>query len=136
MGQIGSFGDIIFETSADKILTPQGIKREIASRWNNQEVIGQKPVSEFSGPGLDTVTLTIILDKRFGVEPKVIMDKFLSYCRSGEAFTLIIGTAIGVDKWKITQVSQMWDIVDKDGHVISGKVELTFEEYLTTAWRG
>ena len=30
----------------------------------------------------------------------------------------------------------MWDIVDKDGHVISGKVELTFEEYLTTAWRG
>ena len=136
MGQLGSFGDIVFETSADKILTPQGIKRDISSRWNTLEVIGQKPVSEFSGPNLDTITFTIILDNRFGVEPKEVMDKFLSYCRSGEAFTLIIGTAIGVDKWKITQGSQMWDIVDSDGKVISGKVDVTFEEYLTAAWKG
>lgn len=136
MGQIGSFGDIIFETSTDRILTPQGIKRDISSRWNNQDVIGQKPVSEFAGPGLDTVTFTIILDNRFGVEPKEIMDKFLSYCRSGEAYTLIIGTAIGVDKWKVTQVSQIWDIVDKDGKLVSGKVDLTFEEYIETAWKG
>lgn len=131
---IGSFGDVVFETSDSRILTPSEITRDTASRWTNHEVIAKKPVSEFVGPGLDTVSLTIILNAYFGVNPKEVMDKLLDYCRKGEAYTLIIGTAIGVDKWKITQVSQMWDVVDKEGKIIAGKVDVTFEEYLTVAW--
>lgn len=131
---IGSFGDVVFEASSNKVLTPSGISRDTSSRWTNHEVIAKKPISEFVGPGLDTMSMTIILDAGFGVDPKAVMDKLLDYCRKGEAYTLIIGTAVGVDKWVITQVSQMWDIVDKNGKVVNGKVDVTFTEYLTTAW--
>lgn len=131
---IGSFGEVVFEVSADKVLTPTEISRTTASRWTNHEVLGKKPVSEFVGPGLDTVSLTLILNAYLGVNVKQTMDKLLDYCRTGEAHTLVIGDVIGVDRWKITTVTQNWAHLDGAGHVISGSVDATFEEYVTTAW--
>lgn len=127
---IGYFGDIVFETSDKRILTFSGFQRNISSRWADHETIGKKPTSEFLGPGLDTISFVVTLNGSFGVKPKQEMDKWLIYARNGNAETLVVGNgALGVDKWTVQSVSQMWDVVWNDGKVFKGKVEVTLKEY-------
>lgn len=134
MSIMGSFGQMVFEVSDNKILTPNGVKRDISSRWANHEIIAKKPISEFIGPGLDKVSFSMALCQSHGISPKTVMDQLLTYCRSGDVFPLILGVPIGVDKWKIVSVSQIWDVVSAKGEIVSGKVDVEFEEYITQAW--
>jgi len=56
---IGYFGDdIIFEISDTKIYNFSGFKRDTASRYATHEIIGEKPVTEYIGPGLCTISFT------------------------------------------------------------------------------
>lgn len=128
---IGFFGDIVFETSDERILTFTGFKRSASSRWANHEVIGGKPKSEFNGPDLDNIAFTVHLRGNFGVKVKEEMDKWLIKCRAGEVETLVVGdSALGVNKWKITSVSQAWNTILNKGELISADVEVNLEEYV------
>lgn len=128
---IGYFGDIIFETSDKRILNFSGFKRDTKSRWEKHNVIGKKPITEFLGPDLDTITFTVNLNGNFGVKPRQEMERWLEYARTGKAEILVIGNkGLGVDKWIVSSVSQAWDIVFNNGEVFSGKVDITLEEYL------
>ena len=131
MGIIGYFGDIIFETSDERILTFAGFTRESSTRWATHNLLGRKPGSEFLGPELDVVRFTVTLNGRFGVRPRDEMVRWLVKCRSGTVETLVIGgSALGMYKWAVINVSQMWDVVMNRGEVLSGRVEVELEEYL------
>ncbi len=128
---LGHYGDIVFETSDSRILNFSGFKREIQSRWRKHEVIGRKPTSEFIGPDLDTIYFTVHLNGGNGVKPIDEMNRWLEKARTGHAETLAIGNRLlGVDKWTVQKVSQMWDVIFNKGEVYSGKVEVSLEEYL------
>lgn len=128
---IGSFGDIIFEVSADKIRTFDGFSRESSDRWTNHEIIGQKPLSEFVSPGLDKISFTMRLDAQHGVNPRAEMEKLLEMSRKGEVAELIVGgKPLGVDKWKITGLSQKWNTVDNRGNLLAAELDVTLEEYV------
>jgi len=130
---IGYFGkDIIFETSDERILTFTDFNRDTASRFAMHEVIGKKPTTEFVGPGLDTITFTVHLNGNNGVNPREEMNKWLEYARSGQAEILVVGVALGVDKWVVKSVSQAWGVVFNRGEIFSGKVDVTLEEYIST----
>jgi phage protein U len=132
MGVIGSFGDIIFEVSSEKVRTIDDFSRSEAGRWAAHEIIGQKPKSEFLGPGLGAIAFKMRFDIRFGVNPKTEMDKLLIMCRSGIAETLIVGgTALGVDKWVIKSVTQNWQHFDNAGRCIVGGTDVALEEYVS-----
>jgi len=129
---IGYFGkDIIFETSDERILTFTDFNRDTASRFAMHEVIGKKPTTEFVGPGLDTITFTVHLNGNNGVNPREEMNKWLEYARSGQAEILVVGVALGVDKWVVKSVSQAWGVVFNRGEIFSGKVDVTLEEYIS-----
>ncbi|WP_100406679.1 phage tail protein [Bacillus solitudinis] len=128
---IGFYGDIIFESNDKRILTFQGFQRETQSRWAKHDVIGRKPASEFIGPDLDTVSFTVNLNGNYGVKPREEMERWLRKCRSGTVEVLVIGTRVlGVDKWKVSSVSQMWNVVMNRGEVFSGSVDIELEEYV------
>jgi len=130
---IGYFGDIIFETSDQRILTFSGLKRDTSSRWGNHELIGLKPKTEFIGPGLDTISFTVDYNGNNGVKPRTEMDKWLDKARDGAAETLVIGDKpLGTDKWIVKSVSQAWGIVFNRGELFSGKIDVTLEEYIST----
>lgn len=131
MGAIGSYGDIIFEVSAEKMRTISDLSRSASARWANHEIIGQKPKSEFLGPNLDTISFKMRFDIAFGVNPKAEMDKLLIMCRTGQAETLIIGgDVLGVDKWVIKSVTQNWLYFDGFGRCIVGGADVALEEYV------
>lgn len=128
---IGSFGDVIFEVSANKIRTFDRFSRSSSGRWAEHEIIEGKPPLEFKGPGLDTINFTMRFDANFGVNPRGEMDKLLIMSRDGQAETLIIGgKALGVDKWVITDVRQNWQTVDNKGNVIVSTVDVALKEYV------
>lgn len=128
---IGYYGDIVFEISDSRILTFSDFQRSSTSRWAKHEVIGKKPTSEFLGPDLDTISFTVTLNGQYGVRPREEMDRWLIKVRNGKAETLVIGNkALGVDKWVVKSVSQMWEVIFSKGEVLKGKIDIELEEYV------
>lgn len=128
---IGSFGDIVFETSDQRILNFSGFKRNAEGRWADHEVIGKKPASEFIGPGLDTITFTVNLNGSFGVSPRKELERWLNHARNGNAEILVIGgKPLGVDKWTVRSTSEAWDVIWNNGELYSAKVDITLKEYV------
>ena len=129
---IGSFGDIIFETSDQRILTFTGMKLDAIGRWADHDRIGAKPMPEFIGPGLQSVSFTVDLNGNLGVKPREEMGLWLEYAESGFAEYLIINTTpLGSDMWIVKSVSQAWGMVLNAGELFSGKIDVTLGEYIT-----
>lgn len=121
---------MIFEVSSERIATIDDFSRSASARWATHEIIGSKPISEFLGPDLDTISFKMRFDAQFGVNPKAEMDKLLEMCRSGRAETLVVGGyALGVYKWVCKEVKQDWVYFDGQGRPIVGVVEVTLQEY-------
>jgi phage protein U len=128
---IGSFGDIVFEVSLDKMRTFNDLSRSASSRWNAHERFGQKPRNEFLGPNLDQISFVMRFDVQHGMDPKAEMDRLLAWCREGRAETLIIGgIPIGMDQWTIKSVTQNWKVIDGTGKLLVGEANVTLEEYM------
>lgn len=128
---VGYFGNIKFETSDKKILTFSELKHDSAGRWEKHSVIGQKPISEFIGPDLDTITFTINLNGNNGIKPRDEMNKWISMVNSGIADILVIGNkALRKDKWAVKSVSEAWNTVFNRGELYSGSINVTLEEYI------
>lgn len=128
---IGSFGDIIFETTDKRILTFGEFRRSAASRYSDHEVIGQKPISEYNGPGLDSVTFVVKVKRSLGVDPDKILNLLMKYNREGHAYPLVIGPkTIGVDKWKIVTLDMGTERFGRNASYDSVSVELSLNEYV------
>lgn len=129
---IGYYGDIIFETSDKRIFNFAGFKRDTENRTATHEIIGQKPVTEYIGPGLQKVTFTVNLNGNHGVKPREEMERWLRKVENGEAETLVIGgKPLGTDKWIVRSVSEDWDTIFNGGELFSGKINVTMEEYIS-----
>ncbi len=128
---IGYFGDVVFQSSSEKLLTFNSFKYAAAGRWEKHNVISKKPVQEFIGPDVDSVTFTIILDGSYGVKPRTEMETWIEMVNSGVADILVIGNkALGNDKWIVKSVSEAWDTIFNKGELYSGKIDVTLEEYI------
>lgn len=131
MGTLGSFGDVVFEVSSEKIRTFDKFTRNSADRWSTHDIIGKKPKSEFDGPGLDTVTFTMWFDANFGVNPREEMENLLIMSRDGQVADLTIGgKGLGVAQWKIKSLGQNWEVIDNQGRLLKSGLDVTLEEYV------
>ena len=95
------------------------------------ERIGQKPLSEFNGPDLQTVSFDITLDASLGVKPRYLLGVLERMVETGEVNTLVIGKKkVGKNKWVITKSSEAWEVVLRGGELYRASVSLTLQEYL------
>lgn len=132
MGVLGTFGDIVFEVSNQRINTFYDFIREATARYEQHQRILQKPKLEFLGPEADQITFTMRFDIRFGItDVKAEMDRLLRKCREGKAETLIIGGfRYGLHKWVVESVRQTMKVFDGNGRLLAGEVEATLREYV------
>lgn len=66
-----------------------------------------------------------------GVKPRKTMENIEKAVEKGQVENLIVGGAkVGKNKWKITQMTEAWDIVMNCGEVQKATLNLTLEEYL------
>lgn len=132
MSKIGNLGkQIVFKTSDKKILTFNDFKQSISGRWAVHERIGEKPRSEFIGPGLRNISFTIVLSASNGVRPRKTLEKIEKMIEEGTVEYLIIGgKKVGNNKWKITDMSETWDVIYSKGQLARATASITLEEYI------
>ncbi len=131
-GKIGNFGSlIVFETSDQRILNFSSFQKTVSGNWATHDRIGKKPQSEFLNANLQQITFTITLNAQHGVKPRKTMENIEKAVEKGRVENLVVGGAkVGKNKWKITQMTEAWDIVMNCGEVQKATLNLTLEEYL------
>lgn len=131
MGQIGSFGSLIFETSDEKVLTPANLKQDLSGQWATHKVIGSKPQLEFGGANGRKIRFKIVLDVNLGVKPRTQIDLIEWMLENGYVDYLVIGNRIiGIHRFAITAMSETWDAVYAHGELAKATLDITIEEYV------
>ncbi|MEC0234081.1 phage tail protein [Paenibacillus kribbensis] len=130
-GGLATLGDIVFIVTHYKIRTFTDFTRTNNDRWAANEIIGKKPRSQFLGPGLDTIDLTVRVDASYGMNPRKEVDKLVDYSRKGKVMPFVLGNkGLGVKWWKIKSMTQNFNNIDNKGRLVSATYSLTLEEYV------
>lgn len=131
---IGTFGEITFEVSNNKVFTLSGFKRDTKSKFATHETIGNPPKLEFLHKELQTISFEIILHQSLGIDPAAETQKLRELCETGESNFLVIGNEVfGDDQWIIESVSENVSVWTPDGKIYATKLDLTLQEYFSEA---
>ncbi|MGL5435989.1 MAG: phage tail protein [Lachnospiraceae bacterium] len=130
MAKLGNWGSYLkFETSDKRILSFTGFKREVKARTVIHTPIRAKPIIEFLGSELQSITFTITLNASWGVSPKKIEKKLIKCIENGMVAPLVIGKRSICKKAMLLEMSESYGIVLKGGEVYSAQMDLTMTEY-------
>lgn len=137
---VGKFGkyltfEVFMNTSGDgeqvKCLTFENFRREVSNRTTEHSRILRKPKVQFDGPALSTMTFTIRFSAGLGVNPRQMLQELETCVRLAKLGYFIVGTKkIGKHKYLITNASESWDEIIKNGKLVSANVDITMKEYL------
>ncbi|MCL2392628.1 MAG: phage tail protein [Oscillospiraceae bacterium] len=134
LGAIGSkdLSDVIlFEVSSERVLTFRNMVRSNSVRFTTNDTLLKKPISQYVGPSLDKIRLTIILDAQWGVDPQIEYNKLIHIQRDGDLVSIIVGkTAFGTYRWRIADLSIPKEQIDNTGFIRRSEVAVSFEEYV------
>lgn len=125
---IGSFAGMVFETSDDRVLTMTGLKKDVAARYTQHDVIGGKPLVEFLGPDLGAISFTMILSAQLGVSPTAEIKKLENFIRSGRNSRFVLGGR-NLGRYNAVSMSESYEVITERGLVVSARVDLSLKEY-------
>jgi len=126
--EIGTFGEIVFETSRTRIRTFDEFKRSSKARFAEHAVTGRKPVLEFLGPELDEVSLQTMFATSLGVVPADEIDVLRKVLNSGEDQNLVVG-GYNFGRFVLTSMEEDWQKFDGKGHLLVAAVSLGLKEF-------
>lgn len=128
---IGSLGFIVFETSRERIRTFHDLKRSGNARWATHEIMGQKPVLEFLGPGAEQISLTMRFDITLGVKPADMLTTLRATRDVGLATPFILGgKPVSDNLWVIESINESWQHIDNQGRLLVAEAEVVLLEYV------
>jgi phage protein U len=125
---IGSLGQLPFICSWKKVLTFSDLSRENSARWAKHEVIGKKPVLEFVGEDLSSVSLSIRFDKSLGIPPAKGLARLKDMLENRLYKTLIIGGEY-LGRYVIEQVSETRKFHDGNGVCLVATATIKLTEW-------
>lgn len=119
---------ITFEVSADLVRTFTDGKRSGEGRWATHEVHLAKPLSEFLGPGLDKISLSVRFDLDRGVVPRDELRNLRLMRDGGLVLTFVIGGEL-VGDYTLKGLAEDWRRFNAHGVLTTAFAELSLEEY-------
>lgn len=114
---IGYFGDISFKVSSDKVLTFKDLSKELKNRYVEHSVLNSKPILEYTGRDLETISLSIDFLASFGVHPLKEYGKLEKMFMKGESYSLYIGNK-NMGKFVIESMSISYKEIDNKGNIL------------------
>jgi phage protein U len=128
---IGSWGDLVFEVSGNIAKTFQELSQKSSGRWAEHETINTAPLSEFLGPGLDELEISIIFTTMLGVDPRKSYEDLRAAVRKGEYYPLILGGfPLSDNLWRLTEISGDSTVFGpRDGEIMWMELNVTAKEY-------
>lgn len=131
MGAVGSFNGIVFEVSIEKIRTFDGFSRSGSGRWENHDIIGKKPLSEFVGPGQEEVSFSILISVFNGLSPQEELQIWRDMRDNGQTSMLIVGGSPVTDNlWYLEALKEQHKTFTGDGKLLTAVADLTLKEYV------
>lgn len=128
MSQIGTLGQLPFICSQDKVRTFTDLNRNITARWAKHEVIGKKPVLEWVGDDLMTVSLKIRFDVSLGIAPKDGLDRLKRMLENKQYKTLTIGGE-NLGRYVIESISEERKFHAGDGVCLVAEATINLTEW-------
>lgn len=128
--KIGTFAGVSFEVSSSKVLTFSDFSRSGSARWSTHDIIQQKPLPEFEGPGQETISMKIRLKRSKKVDPERVTQQLRKFRDSGKVGTLVIGQKpITNGFWYIEDLQESHRFIDNKGISNTIELSLTMKEY-------
>jgi phage protein U len=128
---IGSWGDFVFEVSGNIAKTFQELSQKSSGRWAEHETINTAPLSEFLGPGLDELEISIIFTTMLGVDPRKSYEDLRVAVRKGEYHPFVLGGfPLSDNLWKVTEISGDSTVFGpRDGEIMWMELSVSAKEY-------
>jgi len=129
---IGSWGQqFVFEVTGEKAKTFKELTEKSSGRWAEHETINTPPLSEFLGPGLDELEISIIFSTMLGVKPQESYEELRTAVRRGEYHPFIMGgIPLSGNFWRIDDVSGSSTLFGpRDGKALWMECNITLKEY-------
>ncbi len=134
---IGSFGEVVFEVSAEKVRTFRDFQIQRSAKYTEHAIHGRKGLLEFTGLSASTVSLNIRLDAGLGINPKEELNTFHEILAKHEALPFILdGEPQGDGLWVLESIGENYDIIDNQGTFIAVEVSLKLKEYVEVSPNG
>jgi phage protein U len=134
---VGSFADIVFETSRERVRSFEGLEHEGGARIAETAIVGREPIVEWLGPAGETASLTLRLAAALGVNPSEDRDRLQYLCRFGKAGSLVIGgRPFGgpLSLWLIEGLSESYSHFSGSGVPQWIDVQVSFRRYKAGTW--
>lgn len=134
MANVGSLGDIDFHVRSsygkNQVLSFHDLTRNTSANFAEHERNGGKPYLEYSGPGLDEVSLIIEADAQLGVNPLEIQAALHKYAEDGTPNMLVVGgKKIGDNPFVIVAISDIYKRFYTNGKPTAISMQITLKEY-------
>ena len=130
---VGSLGSVIFEVSAEKVRTFDGLKRSGSARFAYHNRQGGKELPEFLGPSAESISFEMRLSAYGGVNPSVEITTLRAMRDTGEAALFVLdGVPQGEGFWVIESISEEHSFFDNRGRPTIIKCSVSLKEYLPT----
>lgn len=127
MAKIGNWGRYLkFQTDDSRILNFDGLRRKVSARVGKHNLISRRPVLEYLGPDLQSITFKIELNAMLGVRPRKEEEKLLK--KIGYVAPLVIGGKKICSRAMLTGVGSAYNIVLGKGEVLSISLDVTMTE--------
>ena len=128
---IGSFADIAFEVSSERVFTFDDYRRNSKARYSKHELINLPPALEYLGSEPEEISFKMIFTVSLAVNPAAETARLRELCLNGEADYLVLGNeVIGDHMWTIESVNETAKAWDDSGHIIFSEVEVKMVEYV------
>ena len=127
---IGSFGNIVFETSTERIRTFDGFSRTGAARFAEHAVIDGKPRLQHTGTDLDEISFSVRLDAGLGLNPAEELEKVREILAAGDEQKLILNGKVLGD-FVLTSIEEAWTRVDNQGRLITASLNLSLKAFVS-----
>ena len=124
---IGTFGDIVFEVSDEKIRTFQYLRQQKRARYSVLNVANYEQLLQYDGKELQQVSFSIQFHHRF-CDPQEEIEKLRTMVDNHEAYTLIVGGFL-VGEFVLEEMSSEWERVAKNGVIMMAEGHLYLKEY-------
>lgn len=125
---IGSIGQLPFVCSSEKVLTFNNLTKEKSVRWAQHDVLGKKPVLEFVGYDLSSVSFSIRLDVSLGVLPEKGLQRLEKMMENRQYKTLIIGNEY-LGRYIIENISETRKYHNGNGVCLVAEATLKLKEW-------
>ena len=130
MATVATLSDVAFVVSDSCVKTIRAYKRENGGRWATHEIIGQKPVLEFLGPGLANLSFNVQLNVALGVNPKTELERLREICDTGEAALFVLaGEPVTKNRFILEKLSESVQYTDGKGNILIAEASLSLKEY-------